>query len=168
MLFSPNLPADMRACPPAQGSVLQSAKVLLRYLNNNPDQVTGGAGARVAVTDDPLNFRVFENRRVESHRFLGLVIEPQKRGDLLNRHGVLLHSGRFVGSDSHSTPISRTRPIRFDIDRKNFAAELDKLALAQYMSGHPAAAPASEANAIKALKPGPQAERKLFNERSQH
>jgi Rap1a immunity proteins len=39
MLFSPNLPADVRACPPAQGSVLQSAKVLLRYLDNNPDRV---------------------------------------------------------------------------------------------------------------------------------
>src|ERR1700676_467796 len=39
MLFSPNLPADVRACPPAQGSVLQSAKVLLRYLNSNPDRV---------------------------------------------------------------------------------------------------------------------------------
>jgi hypothetical protein len=39
MLFSPNLPADVRACPPAQGTVLQSAKVLLRYLDNNPDRV---------------------------------------------------------------------------------------------------------------------------------
>ena len=39
MLFSPNLPADVRACPPAQGSVLQSAKVLLRYLDNNPSRV---------------------------------------------------------------------------------------------------------------------------------
>jgi Rap1a immunity proteins len=39
MLFSPNLPANVRACPPAQGSVLQSAKVLLRYLDNNPDRV---------------------------------------------------------------------------------------------------------------------------------
>ncbi len=39
MLFSPNLPADLRACPPAQGSVMQSAKVLLRYLNDNPDRV---------------------------------------------------------------------------------------------------------------------------------
>ena len=39
MLFSPNLPADIRACPPAQGSILQSAKVLLRYLDNNPDRV---------------------------------------------------------------------------------------------------------------------------------
>jgi hypothetical protein len=39
MLFSPNLPADVRACPPAQGSILQSAKVLLRYLDNNPDRV---------------------------------------------------------------------------------------------------------------------------------
>src|SRR6478735_5352988 len=35
MLFSPNLPADIRACPPAQGSILQSAKVFLRYLDNN-------------------------------------------------------------------------------------------------------------------------------------
>jgi Rap1a immunity proteins len=40
-LFSPNLPADVRACPPAQGSVLQSAKVLLRYLDNNPDRANG-------------------------------------------------------------------------------------------------------------------------------
>ena len=39
MLFSPNLPADVRACPPAQGSVLQSAKVLLRYLENNPNRL---------------------------------------------------------------------------------------------------------------------------------
>jgi hypothetical protein len=39
MLFSPNLPADVRACPPAQGSILQSAKVLLRYLDNNRDRV---------------------------------------------------------------------------------------------------------------------------------
>ena len=40
MLFSPNLPADVRACPPAQGSVLQSAKVLLRYLGNNPGRAS--------------------------------------------------------------------------------------------------------------------------------
>jgi Rap1a immunity proteins len=39
MLFSPNLPANVRACPPAQGSVLQSARVLLRYIDNNPDRV---------------------------------------------------------------------------------------------------------------------------------
>jgi Rap1a immunity proteins len=39
MLFSPNLPADVRGCPPAQGSILQSAKVLLRYLDDNPDRV---------------------------------------------------------------------------------------------------------------------------------
>jgi Rap1a immunity proteins len=38
-LFSSNLPADVRGCPPAQGSILQSAKVLLRYLDNNPDRV---------------------------------------------------------------------------------------------------------------------------------
>ena len=40
MFFSPNLPADVRACPPAQGSVLQSAKVLLRYIDNNPDRLS--------------------------------------------------------------------------------------------------------------------------------
>ena len=39
MLFSPNLPADVRACPPAQGSALESAKVLLRYLDNNPGRL---------------------------------------------------------------------------------------------------------------------------------
>jgi hypothetical protein len=40
MLFSPNLPADVRACPPTQGSILQSAKVFLRYIDNNPDRVS--------------------------------------------------------------------------------------------------------------------------------
>ena len=39
MLFSPNLPANVRACPPAQGSVLESARVLLRYLDNNPERL---------------------------------------------------------------------------------------------------------------------------------
>jgi hypothetical protein len=39
MLFSPNLPADVRACPPTQGSILESVKVLLRYLDNNPDRL---------------------------------------------------------------------------------------------------------------------------------
>jgi len=48
MLFSPNLPADVRACPPAQGSVMQSAKVLLRYLNGNPDRVKE-PGVTVAI-----------------------------------------------------------------------------------------------------------------------
>lgn len=38
-LFAPNLPADVRACPPQQGSTLQSAKVLLRYIDNNPDRL---------------------------------------------------------------------------------------------------------------------------------
>jgi hypothetical protein len=48
MLFSPNLPADVRACPPAQGSTLQSAKILLRYLDNNPDRVDA-PGITVAI-----------------------------------------------------------------------------------------------------------------------
>lgn len=39
MVFSPNLPADVRGCPPAQGSILESAKVLLRYLDQNPDRL---------------------------------------------------------------------------------------------------------------------------------
>ena len=39
MVFSPNLPVELRGCPPPQGSVLESAKVLLRYLDNNPDRV---------------------------------------------------------------------------------------------------------------------------------
>jgi hypothetical protein len=39
MLFSPNMPADVRACPPGQGSILESVKVLLRYLDNNPDRL---------------------------------------------------------------------------------------------------------------------------------
>ena len=48
MLFSPNLPADVRGCPPAQGSILQSAKILLRYLDNNPDRVNE-PGITVAI-----------------------------------------------------------------------------------------------------------------------
>lgn len=70
MVFAPNMPADVRGCPPAQGSALESAKVLLRYLDNNPARLeepgitlaleafrdawpcddaeaTGGAGAKV-------------------------------------------------------------------------------------------------------------------------
>ena len=39
MSFSPNLPPDVRACPPAQGSVLESAKVLLQYLYQNQDRL---------------------------------------------------------------------------------------------------------------------------------
>jgi Rap1a immunity proteins len=38
-MFSSNLPANVRGCPPAQGSILQSAKVLLRYIDNHPDRV---------------------------------------------------------------------------------------------------------------------------------
>lgn len=40
MYFAPNLLPDTRACPPAQGSILESAKVLLRYLDRNPDRVS--------------------------------------------------------------------------------------------------------------------------------
>src|ERR1700726_1381190 len=39
MVFAPNMPADSRACAPAQGSVLESAKTLLRYLDKNPDRL---------------------------------------------------------------------------------------------------------------------------------
>ena len=39
MLFSPNLPPDVRARPPAQSSILESAKLLLRYIDQNPDRL---------------------------------------------------------------------------------------------------------------------------------
>jgi hypothetical protein len=39
MVFSSNLPPDVRACPPEMGSILESAKVLLRYLEKNPDRL---------------------------------------------------------------------------------------------------------------------------------
>jgi hypothetical protein len=39
MFFSPSLLPDVRACPPALGSTLESAKVLLRYLDQNPDRL---------------------------------------------------------------------------------------------------------------------------------
>lgn len=48
MLFSPNLPAEVRACPPAQGSALESAKVLLQYIDNNPDRLSE-AGITLAL-----------------------------------------------------------------------------------------------------------------------
>jgi hypothetical protein len=48
MLFSPNLPAEVRGCPPTQGSTLESAKVLLRYLEKNPDRLNE-AGITLAI-----------------------------------------------------------------------------------------------------------------------
>ena len=47
MFFSSNLPPDVRSCPPALGSILESAKVLLRYLEQNPDRLNG-AGITLA------------------------------------------------------------------------------------------------------------------------
>jgi Rap1a immunity proteins len=48
MVFSPNMPADTRACAPAQGSALESAKALLRYLDKSPDRVSE-AGISLAI-----------------------------------------------------------------------------------------------------------------------
>lgn len=48
MLFAPNLPGDVRGCPPAQGSILESAKVLLRYIDRNPDRLNE-AGITLAI-----------------------------------------------------------------------------------------------------------------------
>ena len=42
MVFAPNMPADSRACAPAQGSVLESAKALLRYLDKNSGSTERG------------------------------------------------------------------------------------------------------------------------------
>jgi Rap1a immunity proteins len=53
MYFSPNLLPDARACPPAQGSILESAKVLLRYLDQNPD--------RLSVAGITLTFEAFRD-----------------------------------------------------------------------------------------------------------
>lgn len=39
MFFAPNLPQDVRGCPPAQGSIVESANVLLRYLDQHPDRL---------------------------------------------------------------------------------------------------------------------------------
>jgi hypothetical protein len=48
MVFAPNMPADTRACAPAQGSVMESAKVLLRYVDAHPDRVNE-AGITLAI-----------------------------------------------------------------------------------------------------------------------
>jgi Rap1a immunity proteins len=48
MVFSPNMPTDVRACPPAQGSTVESAKVLLRYLDKNPARLSE-AGITLAI-----------------------------------------------------------------------------------------------------------------------
>jgi hypothetical protein len=48
MVFAPNMPADVRGCPPQQGSVLESAKIMLRYLDNNPGRLED-AGITVAL-----------------------------------------------------------------------------------------------------------------------
>jgi hypothetical protein len=47
-VFAPDLPAELRACPPAQGSALASAKVLLQYLDRNPDRLSE-AGITLAI-----------------------------------------------------------------------------------------------------------------------
>jgi hypothetical protein len=39
MYFAPSLLPDVRACPPAQGSLVESAKVLLLYLDHNPHRI---------------------------------------------------------------------------------------------------------------------------------
>jgi hypothetical protein len=39
MVFSSNLPSDVRSCPPELGSTLESARVLLLYLEQNPDRL---------------------------------------------------------------------------------------------------------------------------------
>jgi hypothetical protein len=48
MLIAPNLPADVRGCPPAQGSTLESAKVLLQYMEKNPDRLNE-AGIKLTI-----------------------------------------------------------------------------------------------------------------------
>jgi hypothetical protein len=40
MVFASNLPSDVRACPSELGSILESAKVLLRYLEQNPNRLS--------------------------------------------------------------------------------------------------------------------------------
>jgi hypothetical protein len=67
MFFSPNLPADVRACPPGQGNILESAKVLLRYLDRNPD--------RLEVAGITLAFEAFR----DSWPCLGDDAEPSGR-----------------------------------------------------------------------------------------
>jgi hypothetical protein len=39
MYFAPSLLPDVRACPPAQGSIEESARVLLLYLDHNPQRI---------------------------------------------------------------------------------------------------------------------------------
>jgi hypothetical protein len=39
MFFSPDLLPNVRARPPPLGSILESAKILLRYLDQNPDRL---------------------------------------------------------------------------------------------------------------------------------
>lgn len=40
MVFASHLPADTRSCPPAQGSIMEGVKTLLRYLDRNPDRAS--------------------------------------------------------------------------------------------------------------------------------
>ena len=39
MYFAPSLLPDVRSCPPAQGSIAESGRVLLLYLDHNPDRM---------------------------------------------------------------------------------------------------------------------------------
>lgn len=39
VFFAPDLLPEVRACPPPQGNILEHARVLLRYLDQNPDRL---------------------------------------------------------------------------------------------------------------------------------
>jgi hypothetical protein len=82
--------------------------------------------------------------------------------------------GRVIDPQINDTPDPRVVSLAFkaakravQLSGEKNPTHLDTLALAQYLSGHPVAALASEGKAIKALEPGPQPERKAFNERLQ-
>ncbi len=82
--------------------------------------------------------------------------------------------GRVIAPQINDTPDPRVVALAFkaakravQLSGEKNPAHLDTPALAQCLSGHPAAALASEGKAIKALEPGPQPERKAFNERLQ-
>lgn len=82
--------------------------------------------------------------------------------------------GRVIDPLINDTPGPRVVALAFKAAKRAVQlsgaknpTHLDTLALAQYLSGHPVAALASEGKAIKALEAGPQPERKAFNERLQ-
>src|SRR5262249_30524535 len=76
----------------------------------------GGPGPGVVVPGHLDNLRIRKNRSVESGRLFRLMIEPQERGDFLNRHGLSPSVGVLGRLGRRSPPLPTRRMRRGHLD----------------------------------------------------